>query len=289
MSKNLLIVALLVVILNVPFGFWRAGLRKFSFSWFLAVHAPVPAVVGLRFLFGLALSLATFPVLVTAYFMGQFLGAQLRKGLREKNMTFLRLLYGVFFCATLSTCTTMDIHSDYDPSMDFSRLKTYAWLERPASEIDDPRVHDEFLASRVRLAVERELVAKGYRKPTSGQPDFLVGYHAAIEKKIDTYKINRTYTQPTYPGNLYRPYRYPNRYPGRYPSWTVSVPETRVREYDLGTLVLDIIDGASQGPIWRGSAQAEVNFSADPEKRQQRINEAVRRILERFPPTPKVP
>ena len=42
-------VAAAVLLINLPFGFWRAGVRKFSPAWFVAVHAPVPLAVGLRF------------------------------------------------------------------------------------------------------------------------------------------------------------------------------------------------------------------------------------------------
>jgi hypothetical protein len=71
--------AALVTVLNLPFGFWRAGARKFSASWILAVHAPVPLVVAIRLLSGLGWQLITFPVLVAAFFTGQFVGGRLRR------------------------------------------------------------------------------------------------------------------------------------------------------------------------------------------------------------------
>ena len=80
---NLWGVALAILVLNLPFGFWRAGVRKFSVPWFLAVHLPVPFVVYIRFLSGLGLNLTTVPVFLSAYFMGQFLGGKLRP--REKR------------------------------------------------------------------------------------------------------------------------------------------------------------------------------------------------------------
>ena len=75
---TLWIVAALVLLLNLPFGFWRAGCRKFSWPWILAVHAPVPFVVALRLASGMGFRLITFPVMVGAYFAGQFLGGRLR-------------------------------------------------------------------------------------------------------------------------------------------------------------------------------------------------------------------
>jgi hypothetical protein len=76
---RLLAVAAATVVLNLPFGFWRAGVRKFSLAWFLAVHAPVPLIVGMRFATGLGWRLSTFPILVGAFFGGQFIGGRLRR------------------------------------------------------------------------------------------------------------------------------------------------------------------------------------------------------------------
>jgi hypothetical protein len=64
--------------INVPFGYWRAGVRKFSPAWFVAVHAAVPMVVGLRFALGLPFRWVLFPLFVAAYFGGQTAGARWR-------------------------------------------------------------------------------------------------------------------------------------------------------------------------------------------------------------------
>jgi len=71
------------LILNLPFGFWRAGVRKFSLRWFLAVHAPVPLIVVLRLAAGLGWRLSTFPVLVGAFFGGQLLGGRIRAAIKR--------------------------------------------------------------------------------------------------------------------------------------------------------------------------------------------------------------
>lgn len=77
-SARLALVAAAVLILNVPFGFWRGGVRKFSLPWFVAVHAPVPLVYLVRLAAGVSWSLTILPVLVGAFFTGQFLGSRLR-------------------------------------------------------------------------------------------------------------------------------------------------------------------------------------------------------------------
>jgi hypothetical protein len=72
-------VALAVLIVTLPFGYWRAGMRRFTLPWFLAVHAPVPLVVGLRVLAGLGWRLSTVPVLAMAFLAGQMLGGRLHQ------------------------------------------------------------------------------------------------------------------------------------------------------------------------------------------------------------------
>jgi hypothetical protein len=80
-------VALVVLVLNLPFGYWRAGVRRFSLPWFLAVHASVPLVVGVRLLTGLGWHLATVPVLALAFLAGQVLGGRVRSWRRGRRST----------------------------------------------------------------------------------------------------------------------------------------------------------------------------------------------------------
>lgn len=76
---TLFLVALAVLVLNLPFGYWRVAVPKFSLRWFLAVHLPIPVVVAMRMLSGLGFKLYTFPVIIGAYFTGQYLGGALRR------------------------------------------------------------------------------------------------------------------------------------------------------------------------------------------------------------------
>lgn len=78
-AERLCAVAVAVIVLNLPFGFWRAGAKKFTRPWFLAVHAPVPLVILLRVFSGLGWQLSSFPILVGAFFTGQLLGGVMRR------------------------------------------------------------------------------------------------------------------------------------------------------------------------------------------------------------------
>jgi hypothetical protein len=76
---RLLFVSALVLLLNLPFGYWRAGVRKFSLRWFLAVHVPVPLIIGLRLGSGIGWQIMSFPLLVGAFFGGQLLGGSFKR------------------------------------------------------------------------------------------------------------------------------------------------------------------------------------------------------------------
>ena len=76
---SLWVVAFLVFVLNLPFGFWRARVQRLSWQWILAVHLPVPAVIAFRVFAGLGWHLITFPVLIGAFFGGQFTGGRLQR------------------------------------------------------------------------------------------------------------------------------------------------------------------------------------------------------------------
>jgi hypothetical protein len=71
-------IAPLVFLLNLPFGYWRASVRKLSRQWFLAIHLPIPLVIALRIYSGLGFKPISFPVIVGAFFLGQLVGGKVR-------------------------------------------------------------------------------------------------------------------------------------------------------------------------------------------------------------------
>ena len=81
--SKLLLIGLAVIAVNLPFGFWRTGVRRFSLPWFFAVHAPVPLVIGFRLASGIGWQPATFPLMVGAYVVGQLCGGRMGRWWRQ--------------------------------------------------------------------------------------------------------------------------------------------------------------------------------------------------------------
>jgi len=183
----------------------------------------------------------------------------------------------VFVLATaLAGCSSMEISYDYDPKADFAGLKTYDWIDKPQKLTGDPRIDgNTILETRIHEAVNSGLAARGFRKVTS-DPDFLVGYHVSLDKRRSVQTLNSYYGYgPGWGYGYGASYR---------PGVWAGAPETYVYEYEEGTLIVDIVDPRNNELIWRGSAQDEVHFKSTPEKDQAQLNEAVHKMLEKFPP-----
>ena len=75
------IAATAVLLANLPFGYWRANVRKFSVQWALAIHIPVVLAIALRLLGGIPFEPLTLAVMVLAFFLGQTAGQRSRSTL----------------------------------------------------------------------------------------------------------------------------------------------------------------------------------------------------------------
>lgn len=158
----------------------------------------------------------------------------------------------------LAACSSFTVDTNYDPAASFEGLRTYAWRE-PGRESGDP-----LTMKLVRDAADAELALRGYQG-ASGNPDFTIGQFVVVRQKVDVQYMD------DYWGYSYR---------AGSRGWST----TYVTTYDEGSIVLDVANGTSGEPMWRGSATGIVDTGATPEERQQRIREAVAGILAEFPP-----
>ena len=169
--------------------------------------------------------------------------------------------------AALLGCVSYPVETDYDPEIGFDSLHSYSWLSTTREKTGDPRIDNDLLDRRVRRAVEAALEAKGYRKVAATDSDFSIRYHVGIERQIDV----QTYVDtPSYG------YRWHGGYSHAY---------TTVQEYDVGSLILDVIRPNEERLMWRGATQARMYEEGTPEQRDERVQAAVNAILAKFPPS----
>ena len=78
------VAVVLATAVNLPFGAWRATVRKFSWRWFVAIHLPIPFIIVVRLSFGLGWWFV--PFMFASAVVGQVLGSWLFKVLRAKRV-----------------------------------------------------------------------------------------------------------------------------------------------------------------------------------------------------------
>jgi hypothetical protein len=76
---KLLLVTSVVYLLNIPFGYWRENVRRFSLQWVLSIHLPIPPIIIIRIYSGIGFKFFTYPILIGAFFLGQLTGAHIYK------------------------------------------------------------------------------------------------------------------------------------------------------------------------------------------------------------------
>ena len=84
MEHSILLAALAITAINMPFGAWRARAKEAGrrLEWLAAIHAPVPLAVLVRWAAGIELSLQSIAVLLAAFSAGQLIGAKIYGVLR---------------------------------------------------------------------------------------------------------------------------------------------------------------------------------------------------------------
>jgi hypothetical protein len=191
-------------------------------------------------------------------------------------MQVQKSILGVFFLIVFAVggCSSVNVSTDYDPEFSFTGLGTFGWHPVPQELTGDTRIDNPLLAKRIRRAIEDQLSMQGYRKSDPGQASFLLGYHLSLGKGLQVNTVNDYYG-----------YGY-----GRYGGWggpSAGTSTTTVREYETGTLIIDIVDGGKDELVWRGSGMTRLSKTTTPKKSDKVVAEVVREILKKFPPKPK--
>ena len=162
-------------------------------------------------------------------------------------------------------CSSISVTTDFDDKIDFTRLSTYSWLANPATpsaDIQEELARNTLIEGRVQRAVDAQLAAKGIRKTTQ-DPDMLVAFHTGVKDKVNVQSWGYGY------GWGYGP----------------RGGDVTTHHYQEGTLILDFIDPKTKRLLWRGAGKKVLSEKTTPEKSKKEVNEAVQKILEKYPPS----
>jgi len=175
----------------------------------------------------------------------------------------------IYFAAV--SCTSVTVHSDYDKTVDFTKYKTfefYGWTE------ESDKVLNQFDKERIEKAFAEEF-AKRDLQFVKSDADMVVSLFLVVDQKTSTTAYTNNYGGAGY--------GYGARW-GWYGGYGQSTTTYSEKDYQEGTLVVDVFDKGDKNLIWQGVGQKTVEEK--PEKRERTIPYVAESIMKSFPIKP---
>jgi hypothetical protein len=152
------------------------------------------------------------------------------------------------------------VEKDYDHHANFERYHTYMWIHPP--DMKNP-----LMAQRTEDAINAQLQAKGWQLVTENA-DVGIAVHGATQERHDL-------------ESFYSGWDGWGRW-GWHRWGGPPVVTTTVNTYTVGTLLVDMFDSQTKQLIFRGTATD--TLSEKPEKNEHKLNEAIEKMFDHFPP-----
>ena len=184
-----------------------------------------------------------------------------------KKLSWIVLSLAVF--AMITSCSSVDVVSDYDNRANFNSYKSYAFYK---TGIDRAQISD-LDKRRILRAVEYEMSQRGFQK--SRNPDILVNIFTTERERVQVYNYGWGWGGWGW-GGWYGPYWGP--YWGGY--WGGPY----VSSYTEGALFIDLIDTKTKQLVWQGKGVGTLSSYKNIEKKERRIQQFVYEIMQEYPP-----
>lgn len=167
----------------------------------------------------------------------------------------------------------LKVKTNQDPDFAFDGVRTWAWSEAGAGVVKMMRTADDDSESvRQRFeptiidAVAAELGRRGLAAASAGAPDVTVTYYLLVTAGTSAQEAGQFL--PTVANWGLPPF---------------AAATTSYKVVQQGSFVIDVASPAQQQVVWRGVAQAELHEARSDEERKERLQEAVRELIRRFP------
>lgn len=180
-----------------------------------------------------------------------------------------RLAAAATLALLLAACaSTPPTHHNVDASVDFSTFRTFDYFDRLAT---DEAEYQSLISNFLMVAVSQEMDKRGFLH-TEQNPDLRINFYIHTKDKI------KTRTVPT--GGAYYGWRDPF-----YDPWVgYGGYQTRVDQYQEGTLNIDVVDASTNKLVWEGSITGRITDKT-LRNLEENIDEAVALIMANFPVT----
>ena len=167
----------------------------------------------------------------------------------------------------------VDVKVEFDKTFDFKPIKTWAWSSPEPGQVKMARTQDdnpEAMRKRAEPvildAVSTEIGRRGLQLAESA-PGLTVTYYLLLTTNMSAQTIGQFLPATA--------------------AWGLPpfAPATQsLKMMNRGSFVLDL--SANDKVVWRGVAQADIKMDADDKKREAALREAIRDLLQKYPPRP---
>jgi hypothetical protein len=166
--------------------------------------------------------------------------------------------------ALLAGCaSTPTVRFDYDRSADFGRFHTFGFLDQSTEA-------KSLAIQTLEAAATREMEARGYK--LASDPDLLVNFTGKLEDRTDVQSV---------PGPYYGPaWGYGGWYGAPYGGWNSQ--QVTTRHYQVGQLVMDIVDRAKRQVVFQAGIEKTVTKEM-LNNREQALTAAAARMFATYP------
>lgn len=179
-------------------------------------------------------------------------------------------LTALLFVLLCATATNAKMAIDFNPHLDFSKYKTFAYIGGVESLVR-MQLNPDLLNNRIHRAVVRELTAKALREVQPEEnPDLVVRYWVEAESNA---QLTATAHWGMY-GSYYYGY------------WTVMYTTMSTPVTHKGLLGIELVDANARDLAWRLFVSEKIIHS-DPDKIWKTADSNIKRAFRNYPPSAK--
>ena len=170
----------------------------------------------------------------------------------------MRYIFLLLITLLFGACSSLSVQNDYDPSYDFSKVKSFAIVHKTKEG------EDGLTVQRIEKALAIVLEQKGLIQTQPQKADLVFLFHIDVTNKTQIYT---DYQMVGY---------------GMYGGMVISTP--RSYNYDEGKLIIDAYDPKINKAVYRVVLTDEIKKRKTPKEREKAIEKAIQKGLESFPP-----
>jgi hypothetical protein len=192
------------------------------------------------------------------------------KPMSKKNHWRSFLTFPTFFLLLLGAFPVKaKIATDFDPTLDFSKFKTFAYIGG-TEKLLRMQLNPDQLTNQIHRAVARELTSKGLREvQPEDHPDLVVRYWIETQSEAGvgygaSWGIYGTY----WTGH-----------------WSVQYVSMHTHTANEGTIGIEMIDAKTKGLAWRMYATEKI-YHTDPDKIWKVVDKSIKKAYKDYQPSP---